>query len=197
MKQLFQYDPYKRYLFMGDLRCLDAFSTDEEGNLYYWQKNLFRISKLGAQIDGNKETPKDFVIPYVFEREMPRMDNSSYYATTVQRRPSPIKWHIYRDPGHKQAKTARECIRYIADRQYIEKIMYYNKEDQVAEKISSIVSVSSGGLMMGTLVEYMSSDEKHYGVIIGRDIQNHDQLIQLILNYNESRLGQSENDFNF
>jgi len=75
--------------------------------------------------------------------------------------------------------------------------MYYNKEDQVAEKISSIVSVSSGGLMMGTLVEYMSSDEKHYGVIIGRDIQNHDQLIQLILNYNESRLGQVGNDFNF
>ena len=26
------------------------------GNIYYWQKNLFRIAKLGAQIDGNRET---------------------------------------------------------------------------------------------------------------------------------------------
>ena len=196
MKQLFQYDPYKNYYLLGDLRILDAFSTDEEGNLYYWQKNLFRIAKLGAQIDGNKEQPKDFVIPYILDSDPLVLTNNNDYMVDVRTFPSAIKWHVYPHPKHKQAKIARECIRYIADRKYIEKIMYYNKEAQAAERISTVLSIS-GDALTGTKVEYISSDEKRYGVVIGKKIQNYDLLMDLLRNYNVTRMNQSVNDYYF
>ena len=182
MKELFQYDPNRKFWFMGDLRCLDAFSTDNLGNIYYWQKNKLAITKLGAQIDGSKEEPRDFVIPY-----------ATYTDGSMQTLPFMLADSVSTSRmGHKQAKIARECIRYICKKQYIEKIMQNDLESRAATRIASVVSVSDlQGLVRGVRLTYRIYDGKIYSVDIYPDIIGYRRLLDLLRNHNEMNLQKS------
>jgi len=173
MKQLFQYNPYITSEFPGSLQVLDAFSVDDEGYLYYWRKNKWAITKLGAQIDGTREAP-DFVIPVSIDNNVLETDWEV---------PPDIQWNISPAPTREQAKTAKECIRYIADHKYIEKIMWYNKEAQVADKIATIEYVVERKIQ--TILCYTTFDGKVYGMFIGKDISGYETLLELLMNYNE------------
>ena len=177
MKLLFQYDPYKAYYSLKDLRILDAFSTDDEGNLYYWQKNRLEITKLGVKLDGYTESPRDFVIPY---------NMVGYFDSWVlPDMPEQVYWHNSVKCERKQVKVAIECVRYIADRKYIQKIMYHNLEGQAADKIRTILSLEIQKKQ--ALLQYLSEDGKRYGIVIHREIWCYDQLIRILERYNEDR----------
>ena len=179
MKQLFQYNPYITSEFPGSLQVLDAFSVDDEGYLYYWRKNKWAITKLGAQIDGTREAP-DFVIPVQIDD---RLNGYAFDMEVDWEIPPDIQWNISPLPDKKQAKTAKECIRYIADHKYIEKIMWYNKEAQVADKIETVEYVVEQS--MRTVLSYTTPDGKVYGMYIFKSISGYEQLMDLLMKYNE------------
>lgn len=163
MKKLFQYDLTGRM--QSELCALDVFSTDWDGTIYHWRKNQFRIAKLGAELDGKNEQPRDFVIPYVFMQ----FDNPQEH---------PIDAINAAKAEKEMKKTVRECIQYLTEKQYIEKIMEHNMEAQAANKIVRIDLFKK--FWGGFTLRYDGEDGKPNYLRVSKKIHDYDQLVDLL-----------------
>ena len=162
MKKLFQYDLTGRM--QSELCALDVFSTDWDGTIYHWRKNQFRIAKLGAELDGKKEQPRDFVIPDVF--------------TLFDNPQDPIDAINAAKAEKEMKKTVRECIQYLAEKQYIEKIMEQNMEAQAANKIVRIDLLEK--FWGGFTLRYDGVDGRPNYLRVSKKIHDYDQLLDLL-----------------
>ncbi|MBR1506919.1 MAG: hypothetical protein IJ619_02815 [Eubacterium sp.] len=103
-KKLFQYNINDKFdVKAGTL--LDAFSTDESGVLYYWNKSSSYVTSVGADIDGKPAEKRLFYIPSVSAGGVSDIQRGVDAITSTQMR----------------KKRIIECVSYVDSLHFIEK----------------------------------------------------------------------------
>ena len=167
-KKLFQYNINDKFdVKAGTL--LDAFSTDESGALYYWNKSSSYVTSVGADIDGKPAEKRLFDIPSVSAGGVSDIQRGVDAITSTQMR----------------KKRIIECVSYVDSLHFIEKIIKSDKEFLAAARITRITSIQNqpDRIIIRCKLHYKDQVEFVNDIPILKSIQNYDELKDILTDF--------------